>query len=215
MATVAKRLAAALAGPGAPVSRRDVLVLAHLAVHPGLTAGELGRALGLSGSLRLLRQMEAKGQVIASTGQDPAQGRTVSRWRVAPPGTVPPSARTASPDAARQRERDRRSQRARRARARGLHVQPGMEAPSLRSAAGPAPDLPAAACRDADPGLFFPAEGERGSARARRVAKAKAVCASCPVRAGCYEGALARREPWGIWGGVDLETETAGRRRAS
>lgn len=27
------------------------------------------------------------------------------------------------------------------------------------------------------------------------------VCASCPVRAVCLAGAVARREMWGVWGG--------------
>ncbi len=30
---------------------------------------------------------------------------------------------------------------------------------------------------------------------------AKALCGTCPVRQACLEGALARREPWGVWGG--------------
>jgi WhiB family transcriptional regulator, redox-sensing transcriptional regulator len=30
---------------------------------------------------------------------------------------------------------------------------------------------------------------------------AKAICARCPVRVECLRGALARREPWGVWGG--------------
>lgn len=33
------------------------------------------------------------------------------------------------------------------------------------------------------------------------IAAAKAICAECPVREPCVEGALARREPWGVWGG--------------
>jgi WhiB family redox-sensing transcriptional regulator len=33
------------------------------------------------------------------------------------------------------------------------------------------------------------------------IAEAKAFCQGCPVRAGCLAGALARREPWGVWGG--------------
>lgn len=33
------------------------------------------------------------------------------------------------------------------------------------------------------------------------IARAKAICARCPVRRPCLEGALARREPWGVWGG--------------
>jgi WhiB family redox-sensing transcriptional regulator len=30
---------------------------------------------------------------------------------------------------------------------------------------------------------------------------AKAFCQPCPVRETCLAGALARREPWGVWGG--------------
>ncbi|MGI9603725.1 MAG: WhiB family transcriptional regulator [Acidimicrobiales bacterium] len=33
------------------------------------------------------------------------------------------------------------------------------------------------------------------------IARAKAVCAECPVLASCLESALERREPWGVWGG--------------
>ena len=33
------------------------------------------------------------------------------------------------------------------------------------------------------------------------IAAAKRVCADCPVLAECLEGALERREPWGVWGG--------------
>ena len=53
------------------------------------------------------------------------------------------------------------------------------------------PDLP---CRGHDPELWFaesPADVER----------AKALCAACPLTEMCLQGALARREPWGVWGG--------------
>lgn len=43
-------------------------------------------------------------------------------------------------------------------------------------------------------GLFF-------SESLDDIAAAKALCAECPVRLPCLEGALARREPWGVWGG--------------
>ena len=43
-------------------------------------------------------------------------------------------------------------------------------------------------------GLFF-------SEELQDIARAKAICAQCPVLAECLEGALARREPWGVWGG--------------
>ena len=33
------------------------------------------------------------------------------------------------------------------------------------------------------------------------IATAKAFCVACPVREACLTGALARREPWGVWGG--------------
>jgi WhiB family transcriptional regulator, redox-sensing transcriptional regulator len=51
-------------------------------------------------------------------------------------------------------------------------------------------DLP---CTE-DPELFFaeaPADVEA----------AKALCQGCRIRAACLEGALERREPWGVWGG--------------
>ncbi|MDX6200550.1 MAG: WhiB family transcriptional regulator, redox-sensing transcriptional regulator, partial [Frankiales bacterium] len=49
-------------------------------------------------------------------------------------------------------------------------------------------------CWSTDPELFFaesPADVER----------AKALCVGCPVQTECLEGALERREPWGVWGG--------------
>ena len=33
------------------------------------------------------------------------------------------------------------------------------------------------------------------------IAQAKSICASCPVVAPCLQGAMERREPWGVWGG--------------
>jgi WhiB family transcriptional regulator, redox-sensing transcriptional regulator len=33
------------------------------------------------------------------------------------------------------------------------------------------------------------------------IARAKHICATCPAMIPCLEGALARREPWGVWGG--------------
>ena len=37
------------------------------------------------------------------------------------------------------------------------------------------------------------------------VQRAKAICAKCTDRADCLSGALAREEPWGVWGGEQLE----------
>lgn len=47
------------------------------------------------------------------------------------------------------------------------------------------------------PELFF-ADDPGSIARARR------MCAGCPARAACLEGALQRGEPWGVWGGEIL-----------
>lgn len=33
------------------------------------------------------------------------------------------------------------------------------------------------------------------------IARAKAFCRGCAVREACLASALARREPWGVWGG--------------
>ncbi|MBC8092763.1 MAG: WhiB family transcriptional regulator [Pseudonocardia sp.] len=56
-------------------------------------------------------------------------------------------------------------------------------------------DLP---CRSGDADLWFaeaPVELER----------AKALCGACPIQAECLAGALAREEPWGVWGGEIFE----------
>lgn len=56
---------------------------------------------------------------------------------------------------------------------------------------------PEARCNDGSAsmaGLFF-------SEELQDIARAKAICAKCPVMAPCLEGAAARREPWGVWGG--------------
>ncbi|MFO7777559.1 MAG: WhiB family transcriptional regulator [Nitriliruptoraceae bacterium] len=53
-----------------------------------------------------------------------------------------------------------------------------------------------AACRDAEPDLFFSTD-ESDREEAMR------LCASCPVRVECLEHALEAREAYGIWGGTD------------
>jgi WhiB family transcriptional regulator, redox-sensing transcriptional regulator len=42
--------------------------------------------------------------------------------------------------------------------------------------------------------LFF-------SEELHEIAQAKAICTNCPVTDRCLNGALIRREPWGVWGG--------------
>lgn len=66
-----------------------------------------------------------------------------------------------------------------------------------------------AACRDADPDIFFHPEGERGPARRNRDNAAKAVCAGCPVQRECARHALLVREPYGVWGGMTEDDREA------
>jgi WhiB family redox-sensing transcriptional regulator len=68
-----------------------------------------------------------------------------------------------------------------------------------------------AACRSADPELFFPV-GDDGPALAQ-VAAAKAVCARCPVVAECLSFAMVVL-PEGVAGGLTVQ-ERRTRRRAS
>ncbi len=61
-----------------------------------------------------------------------------------------------------------------------------------------------AACIGADESVFFSPEAERGPRRRAREAIAKAMCAECPVARQCLEHALAVREPFGVWGGLNI-----------
>ena len=64
-----------------------------------------------------------------------------------------------------------------------------------------------AACRGEDSSFFFaPSYFEKRHEKDAREAKAKAICARCPVREMCLEYALAIREPHSVWGGQN-ETE--------
>ncbi|WP_432277335.1 WhiB family transcriptional regulator [Klenkia sesuvii] len=63
-------------------------------------------------------------------------------------------------------------------------------------------------CRGESTSLFFHPDGERGPARARRQAAAKAVCGTCPVIDACLKHALSVREPYGVWGGMSEEERT-------
>jgi WhiB family transcriptional regulator, redox-sensing transcriptional regulator len=62
----------------------------------------------------------------------------------------------------------------------------------------------AAACRSADPELFFPVS-ESGKAL-KQIAEAKAICAGCPAQRHYLAFALGTRQTHGIWGGrTELE----------
>lgn len=71
----------------------------------------------------------------------------------------------------------------------------------------PPPEPARIPCTGTDPELFF--------AESNAVLQlAKQVCAPCPVRTRCLAGALARREPWGVWGGQLLaDGEVVGAKR--
>ena len=68
-----------------------------------------------------------------------------------------------------------------------------------------------AACRKADPDLFFPISGA-GPARVQ-VERAKAVCAGCTVRGDCLRYALAAGPLQGVWGGLTEEERRLLRQR--
>ena len=56
-------------------------------------------------------------------------------------------------------------------------------------------------CRTSDPDLWFadtPAD----------LRLAQLLCGRCPIRRACLDGALRRREPWGVWGGEIFERGT-------
>lgn len=49
-------------------------------------------------------------------------------------------------------------------------------------------------CRQGDPDLWF-------AEQAHDIEQAKAACAPCALREMCLAAAIAREEPWGVWGG--------------
>lgn len=77
--------------------------------------------------------------------------------------------------------------------------QPGGLPHPLRAARHPADGIVAKAARCADPrsaysALFF-------SENPTDAARAKAICARCVVKELCLARAIARAEPYGVWGG--------------
>jgi WhiB family redox-sensing transcriptional regulator len=192
--------AAARLGP------RQAAILAHLQEHPGQTATELARTFGLRASLyKQLAGLEQRALVVGVPVWSPGQGRQITRWHVAPPGTVPAPRPAPDPAAvSRRRERDTATQRARRAR----HAPP--RRPALQVTP---PALDGAACKGADLGLFFGPDAEFVTARQQREAEAKAICAGCPVRLECLAYALDSGEAYGVWGGLSEDERRAMRRQ--
>jgi len=63
---------------------------------------------------------------------------------------------------------------------------------------------PRAACRGPQAAVFFPpSHFERKDEKSEREARAKEICAQCPVRTPCLDYALSIKEPHGIWGGLN------------
>jgi WhiB family redox-sensing transcriptional regulator len=71
---------------------------------------------------------------------------------------------------------------------------------------------PRAACRSADPELFFPVSWAGPSLA--QIAEARTVCASCEVRRECLAFALATGQPYGVWGGTSPDERAVLRRKA-
>jgi WhiB family redox-sensing transcriptional regulator len=71
------------------------------------------------------------------------------------------------------------------------------QAGALELVVTPADPWAKARCRDGHgtlTHLFF-------SDEVLEIARAKAICAKCPLRTECLDAALERLEPWGVWGG--------------
>lgn len=65
-----------------------------------------------------------------------------------------------------------------------------------------------AACNGVDSDLFFPASEEPPAA-----ARAKGICAECPVQEACLQYALSTNQAAGVWGGLDANERRRLRRR--
>ncbi|MFE7517263.1 WhiB family transcriptional regulator [Streptomyces sp. NPDC057540] len=63
-------------------------------------------------------------------------------------------------------------------------------------------------CAQVDPEAFFP---ERVTATS--TAYAKAICALCDSQPECLQQAMARREEYGVWGGLDEKERRSLRRK--
>ncbi|MFF1498088.1 WhiB family transcriptional regulator [Streptomyces sp. NPDC058304] len=69
---------------------------------------------------------------------------------------------------------------------------------------------PRPACAGADPELFF-----AHALSILQIARAKAVCATCPLKVSCLEGALERGEEFGVWGGLSEDERRALKHRTA
>ena len=65
-----------------------------------------------------------------------------------------------------------------------------------------------AACRTADPDMFFPMPEDLEG-----ITRAKAVCAGCPVQEECLSYAVETNQTEGVWGGFTARERSNLRRR--
>ncbi|MEU6967357.1 WhiB family transcriptional regulator [Kitasatospora aureofaciens] len=80
----------------------------------------------------------------------------------------------------------------------------------------PDSDLRGAACAGSDTELFFPDPEEMGPEAAEWAERrAKMMCAGCPVKSMCLADALERKEPHGIFGGLNARERGTLLRRAA
>ena len=175
-----------------PVSAIRPAILAEVTVRPGQTSYEVAGRLGFHKQDRIrvagiIARMWRGGVLTTGTTFRPRQGRPVRTFYPAPAPASPPLPEPQKPATARRRPVLSRLR---------------LVGPVMSSA-----ELAEAACRNADPALFFSRESEPERDRVRRVAQAREVCFGCPVRVACLNSATARRELWGFWGGTDFETE--------
>ncbi|WP_051830062.1 MULTISPECIES: WhiB family transcriptional regulator [Streptomyces] len=77
-------------------------------------------------------------------------------------------------------------------------------------------DLRGAACTGSDTNLFYPDPEEMGPETAEWAERrAKMMCAGCPVKSMCLADALERKEPHGIFGGLNERERNSLLRRAA
>jgi WhiB family redox-sensing transcriptional regulator len=181
-------------------------ILAELAERPGQTAYEVAAQLGYGkpdsmAVADVVYRMWRRGALVHGTVFRPHLGREARIFYVAPPGTPP------VPETTEQAERRRARDRADKARSRGRGAERAGRPRSdhrlaVRADLGLA--VHAAACKT-NPEPFFGPDGELAADRRRRVAKAQAVCFTCPIRVRCLAVAEANGERFGVWGGVDFE----------
>lgn len=165
--------------PRAIAARRAGL-LDHVRACPGLTTTQLALASG-----RTRNTVQDDMDALAAAGLVTGWDQHVDELRRAVPHWFPSGAEPGDLDAVRRKQVQDYAAKA------SYHTEtPGSTIRLPRNTA----------CAGADPALFFPECKDDEAA-------AKAICARCPVRADCFQGACARGEEYGVWGGENFERD--------